>query len=451
MTRAAIAHPSRIMSIHSRILIVLALAGRSLLAQSALPPVRSIGSITAASPSEFASISSIHVLSNGSVMVNDLTARKVSLLDPTLAHSTVIADSTSATSMAYSSRLGGIIPYHGDTTLFVDPQSNSMLVLDGAGKVVRVMSVPKAQDATFLIGGPFGNPGFDPSGRLVYRTMLRPKFAPPGADGKFAAPMSIDSAPIIRFDLDARRADTAGYIKVPAPRVSISSSEGRMQVTMQMNPMSVTDDWALMPDGDIAVVRGADFRVDLLKPDGTVVKGEKIPFDWQRLNDSSKQAIVDSVRKVVEDARTRELAIVQGSASATAGSASGATTGGRAVIQMRVGDGPPAAGAPASRSGGTSIEIPPVEFAPLSEMPDYRPAFSAGAARADTDGNLWIRTSTVFNGAPVYDIVNSSGQLVDRVQLPAGRTIAGFGTGGFVYLAVRDGTVGVRLEKARTK
>jgi len=384
-------------------------------------------------------------------MVNDLTARKVSLLDPTLAHSTVIADSTSATSMAYSSRLGGIIPYHGDTTLFVDPQSNSMLVLDDAGKVVRVMSVPKAQDATFLIGGPFGNPSFDPSGRLVYRTMLRPKFAPPGADGKFAAPMSIDSAPIIRFDLDARRADTAGYIKVPAPRVSISSSEGRMQVTMQMNPMSVTDDWALMPDGDIAVVRGADFRVDLLKPDGTVVKGEKIPFDWQRLNDSSKQAIVDSVRKVVEDARTRELAIVQGSASATAGSASGATTGGRAVIQMRVGDGPPAAGAPASRSGGTSIEIPPVEFAPLSEMPDYRPAFSAGAARADTDGNLWIRTSTVFNGAPVYDIVNRSGQLVDRVQLPAGRTIAGFGTGGFVYLAVRDGTVGVRLEKARTK
>src|SRR5665213_4358907 len=182
MTRAAIAHPSRIMSIHSRILIVLALAGRSLLAQSALPPVRPIGPITAASPSEFTSISSIHVLSNGSVVVNDLSWRKVSLLDSTLAHSTVIADTTSATSMAYSSRLGGIIPYHGDTTLFVDPQSNSMLVLDGAGKVVRVMSVPKAQDATFLIGGPFGNPGLDASGRLVYRTMLRPKFSQ-GADG----------------------------------------------------------------------------------------------------------------------------------------------------------------------------------------------------------------------------------------------------------------------------
>jgi sugar lactone lactonase YvrE len=81
-------------------------------------------------------------------------------------------------------------------------------------------------------------------------------------------------------------------------------------------------------------------------------------------------------------------------------------------------------------------------------MPDYRPAFSAGATRADGDGNLWIRTSTVFNGAQVYDVVNGSSKLIDRVQLPAGRTIAAFGKGGVIYLAVRDGTTGVRLEKA---
>ncbi|HSU96243.1 MAG TPA: hypothetical protein VLI40_03385 [Gemmatimonadaceae bacterium] len=438
------------MSIHSRFFVVLTLAGGSLVAQSTLPPVRPLGQITVASPSEFASISSVRALSDGSVLVNDLTARKVTLLDPTLAHGTVIADSTSATSMAYSSRLGGLIAYHGDTTLFVDPQSMSMLVLDGAGKVARVMSVPKAQDATFLIGGPFGNPGMDPSGRLVYRTMLQPKFVPPGPDGKTLAPVMADSAPIIRFDLGERRADTAGYIKVPAPRISINSSEGNVRVTMQMNPLGITDDWALLPDGNIAIVRGADFRVDLLKPDGTVVKGEKIPFEWQRLNDSSKQVIVDSARKIVEDARNRQLAIMQGSASSTTGSTSAAPSGG-AVFRMRVEGGPPAAGAPATRSGGTSIELPPVEFVPLSEMPDYRPAFTAGAVRADADGNLWIRTSTMSKGAQVYDVVNGSGQLIDRVQLPAGRTIAGFGKGGVMYLAVRDGTVGVRLEKARTK
>jgi len=437
--------------IPGRVLAVLTLTGGSLAAQSALPPVRPLGPVTAASPSEFASIASVRVLSDGSVLVNDLAARKVALLDPTLAHSRIVADSTSATSMAYSSRLGGIIAYHGDTTLFVDPQSMSMLVLDGAGKVARVMSVPKAQDATFLIGGPFGHPGLDASGRLVYRTVLRPKFVPPGPDGKFVAPVPIDSAPIIRFDLNDRRADTAGYIKVPAPRVSVNSSEGRVRVTMQMNPLSVTDDWALLPDGDIAVVRGADFRVDLLKADGTVVRGEKIPFEWQRLNDSSKQAIVDSVRKVTEEARARQLAIMQGSPQATAGSAAAPVSSGGATFQIRIEGGPPAAGAPATRSGGTSIDLPPVEFAPLSEMPDYRPAFSAGATRADDAGNLWIRTSTVFNGAEVYDVVNGSGRLVDRVQLPAGRTIAGFGKDGVVYLAVRDGTSGVRLEKASSR
>jgi hypothetical protein len=443
------------MSIHSRVLarvlVTLTLTGGSLAAQSALPPVRPLGPVTAASPSEFASIASVRVLSDGSVLVNDLAARKVALLDPTLVHSRIVADSTSATSMAYSSRLGGIIAYHGDTTLFVDPQSMSMLVLDGAGKVARVMSVPKAQDATFLIGGPFGNPGLDASGRLVYRTVLRPRIVPPGPDGKFVAPVPADSAPIIRFDLNERRADTAGYIKVPAPRMSINSSEGRVRVTMQMNPLSVTDDWALLPDGDIAVVRGADFRIDLLKADGTVVRGQKIPFEWQRLNDSSKQAIVDSTRKVVEEARTRQLAIMQGSPAATTASPTAPMSSGGATFQIRIENGPPGAGAPATRSGGTAIELPPVEFAPLSEMPDYRPAFSAGATRADGDGNLWIRTSTVFNGAPVYDVVSSSGQLTDRVQLPAGRTIAGFGKAGVIYLGVRDGSVGVRLEKASIK
>jgi hypothetical protein len=35
--------------------------------------------------------------------------------------------------------------------------------------------------------------------------------------------------------------------------------------------------------------------------------------------------------------------------------------------------------------------------------------------------------------------VNRKGELVERVQLPAGRTIAGFGPNGVIYLAVREG------------
>jgi hypothetical protein len=51
---------------------------------------------------------------------------------------------------------------------------------------------------------------------------------------------------------------------------------------------------------------------------------------------------------------------------------------------------------------------------------------------------------------PVYDIINRKGELIDRVQLPANRVLAGFGEGGVVYLAVRDGAT-AHLERARIK
>ena len=85
-----------------------------------------------------------------------------------------------------------------------------------------------------------------------------------------------------------------------------------------------------------------------------------------------------------------------------------------------------------------------------SELPDYKPAFAPGSTRVDTDGNLWIRTSQNVDARPVYDVINQKGELIDRVQLPANRALAGFGENGVVYLAVRDGTI-AHLEKARVK
>jgi hypothetical protein len=80
-------------------------------------------------------------------------------------------------------------------------------------------------------------------------------------------------------------------------------------------------------------------------------------------------------------------------------------------------------------------------FVSASELPDYRPAFGQGAARADEDGNVWIRTSATRTGGvagAIYDVINSQGGLVDRVQLPAGRTIVGFGKGGVVYMVAHE-------------
>jgi len=115
------------------------------------------------------------------------------------------------------------------------------------------------------------------------------------------------------------------------------------------------------------------------------------------------------------------------------------TTGPNTTVTTTVGG-----GADAARN------LPPLTMIAPSDLPDYKPAFAPGATRADTDGNLWIRTSQNVDARPVYDIINRKGELIDRVQLPANRVLVGFGENGTVYLAVRDGTT-AHLERARLK
>ena len=95
-------------------------------------------------------------------------------------------------------------------------------------------------------------------------------------------------------------------------------------------------------------------------------------------------------------------------------------------------------------------QLPPLTLVQPSELPDYKPAFTPGSTRADADGNLWIRTSQNADARPVYNVIDRKGTLVDRVQLPANRVLVGFGPGGTVYLAVRDGAT-AHLERARVK
>jgi hypothetical protein len=110
----------------------------------------------------------------------------------------------------------------------------------------------------------------------------------------------------------------------------------------------------------------------------------------------------------------------------------------------------PAAGAP----GGAGTRGPgggrQISFVAPNELPDYRPAFANGSVRADAEGKLWVRVipTKPLTGGPEYDVIDRSGKLTERITLPRGTTIAGFGTGGIVYLGVRD-QAGVHVVRAR--
>jgi hypothetical protein len=426
-------------------------------AQSSLPPVRQLGPVTAVSKDSLAAVSGIRPLANGRVLVNDIVGRRVMLFDSTLSLVAVVADTTSATANAYGVRPGGLIAYHADSTLFVDPASLSMLLLDPNGRIARVMSAPRAQDIGFLIGGPFGAAGFDPLGKLVYRAP--PNFAAlargPAANGLPPIPAIPESAAIVRFDLASRRLDTATFFRTPKIVMNVTrTNDGNVRVLPQFNPLPQGDDWALLPDGTIALVRTRDYHVDFLSPDGKLTSAPRISYPWERLTDSAKVALIDSARVAVEKARASgqfgfglgggggvQVTVGGPVGGAAGGGARGGPDGAnRTTVTTTAG--PP--------TGPGGAQLPPLQMIPPTDLPDYKPAFVPGSTRVDAEGNLWVRTTQNIDARPVYNIINRKGELVDRVQLPANRTLVGFGDGGVVYVAVRDNGV-VRLERARVR
>jgi hypothetical protein len=458
-------------------LIALAAATSPLCLAQSLPPIRQLGPVTAVAKEPLGAVSSVRHLPDGRILVNDIINRRVVMFDSSLSRMTVIADTTSATANAYGVLPGGLIAYHGDSTLFIDPASLSMLLIDPNGKVARVMSAPRAQDVGFLIGGPFGNPGFDPKGRLVYRAP--PNFAafrpPPGNSGNRLPqfPTLPDSAALVRFDPATRKVDTATFFKTPKFNVTVTQSpDGGIRVTSTTNPLPQGDDWALLSDGTVALVRTKDYHVDWLNPDGTTTSSPKIPFQWERLTDEAKVAFIDSARVAIEKARASgqfgQTGASQVMLRGPEGGAAGARRDGAGGDAPRSGSAPaPAPNAQpgtmtVTTGGNTTVTsvgpgrgalggpLPPLTMILPSELPDYKPAFAPGSTRADADGNLWVRTSQNVDARPVYNVINRKGELIDRVQLPANRVLVGFGEAGVVYLAVRDGAT-AHLEKARVR
>lgn len=364
-------------------------------------PVRQLAARVAADTTRLMDVSSVRHLPNGSVIVNDVARRQLVVYDPTLQSARVIADTSSSSPNPYGLRTanGSLIPYRGDSTLFIDMDSQAFLVIDAAGNFARVMAPVRAGDMFLIASAQYGPSNFDPKGRLLYRGIRRNsvdgyEFNGTNSRRVIAEP---DSAPILRMDFDKRSVDSIAFLKISQPK-SVMVSTGNMMYSRRMiHPLPMSDEWTVMPDGTLAIVRAQDYHVDLLGPDGKLASGPKLPFDWRRITKEDKQAIIDSVRRADAE-RVAKL---------------------------------PAA--PPSQ-----FSIPQTnEFVEPSELPDYYPPVRQGQVRADYDGNLWILPSTTKDakdGGLLYDVINREGALVERVQLPKDRTLVGFGPGGLLYL-----------------
>jgi hypothetical protein len=474
------------------------------------PAIRKISTASAVSAVALGAVTSVREVGGGRVLVNDGTRRRLMLMDSSLKVISVVLDSLAEAANYYGLRPGALVPYLADSSLFIDPASYALLVLDPNGTIARVRSVPRVDDVFLLTSSFYGVPGIDAKGRLVYRMPARPappKVAPPAGVPYF--PPEPDSAFIVAIDLQTRKLDTLGVIKIPKQELILRQMEsGGFSITQTINPLPLADDWGVLPDGSIAFVRARDYRVEYLRPDGTKVSGQKLPFEWQRMLDEDKQKLVDSVKNaqrqqmmtsfvaqmirwvnmynrqyppnfsVPEGFRlqpglqkdwklppgvTFPANYIFACAPGVEPTITAALPGSAPVAGM------PSMGPPGAPSGTPSCipspimisggQTPPpptmrdIGVLPAADLPDYRPPIpTQGAVRADADGNLWIRTlpPKPMPGGFVYDIVNEDGEMVDRIQTPPGYTLVGFGAGKVVYLQMRDAS-GIHLARVRLR
>jgi hypothetical protein len=432
------------------VLAFLALGAHRAHAQERIPVV-DLPPASAKASRSFGAILGVRQVAGGTVLVNDAGRRQITLLDSTLALVGVVMDSTAGGSNSYGPQRIQLIPYFGDSSLFADFQSQTLLVLDGVGHVARVWALPNDPAAMASLRSSTG--GVDATGRLVYRSrpgtriMLsnRDPAAPDVSQSSITQPP--DSAYIVRADLDARRIDTIGRVLQPsAGRLSVvTPGDGSMdKLKRTINPLQAVDEWAVLSDGTIAFVRGHDYHIDWIHPDGTKSSTAKLPFDWKRLTDDDKQHLVDSARTAENAILAR--AVLNGPDARSVLGADAPDGGGVVGRGGRGGGGDAGAG---PRRGPPP---PIIDFVPLTEIADYYPAIRAGAALADRDGNLWILPTTSAQsqkGELIYDVINPKAGLFERVRVPAGRSVAGFGKGGVVYLMSGDRTNGFYLERTR--
>jgi hypothetical protein len=445
----------------------------NVLAQAAAPPRQGIPVVdlpaAAVKTTEtFGGILGVRQSSDGNVLVNDAARRQIKLLDTTLSASTVVVDSTPGTSTSYGQYASPLIPYLGDSSLFADHSTRGFTVLDGRGRIVRSLALPKPGDFIAINSSPSG---IDAEGRLIFR-----QSRPPTPDSRRAPfprqSMNLaDSIPILRADFDFRRIDTIGRVSRPLMKlITEPFSDGTTAYVFALDPLQPIDEWAVLSTGAVAFVRGHDYHIDWVQPGGTTMATTKLPFDWKRLTDEDKRRLTDSVRA----AQNAQLAAgytqaeygirVPCSQDMIAAIRSGASGGsGRSGGSGGLPPGVENACVQVIQAGTiqSAGALPLRQMAPLPSLADllranpiadYLPPIAASSTIADRDGNLWIlpRTSPLSkNGELVYDVVNSDGKLFERVRLPVGRAIAGFAKGGVVYLTSGDRTNGFRLERTR--
>jgi len=141
----------------------------------------------------------------------------------------------------------------------------------------------------------FGYPGYSPFLGIVYRLpMPRPQLQRPKEGAPEVSLVYDDSALVMAMDVKRRTLDTVAKVATGST-VSMKLTATSSNTNTSTSLFPIFDDWAVMSDGTIAVLRGREYRVDFYGGEGGRTLGPRLSYPWKRVDDDERQRLADSI------------------------------------------------------------------------------------------------------------------------------------------------------------
>lgn len=324
-------------------------------------------------PIGFSFLNGVRELGDGSVLAADPLAQVLLRIDSNLA----LADTLGRPGPGPQEyrQPDQILPLPGDSSLLVDlgKAQLTQVLPDGSFGSGMSMLLPSEEGLGDVL-----HPQFTDAEGNLYDVAARSRdMGPP------------DSASIIRYRRDAASTDTVGWVWLPERESRRTRRRGFLPKLLQER-----DEWAVAPDGRLAIARAHGATVEWIGPDGIRSSGPSHSFTTYQVRDADKEAILEAFRSE---------AISMTAAANRSGS----------VTRMTMSRGLPDAG-----------DAPGIgEY----EWADAFPIFRPDRASVSDAGELWLERWLPVDHQSQWEVFDEEGRWLGSVNLPTGYRLLGFG------------------------